>query len=87
MVLRAAVAAGNVGTGFVVSNGFVKEVQSDAIGPVLTALLRIEVIERAPIVLVDVSVLNKHALGGVRNLRFETLGNSLRIKLRVDYFE
>ena len=46
-------------------------------------LPRVEVIERAPIVLVDVSVFDKHPLGVFRKLSFETLGNALGIELRV----
>ena len=85
MVLWEVVSARDVGPGFVIPNRPVKEVQTDAVSSVLTTLLGIEVIERAPIVLVDISVLHKHALGNVRNLRLETMGNSTRIELWVQH--
>ena len=83
MVLRVVVSACEIGPGFVIRNRAVKEVQTDAVGSVLTALLGVEVIERAPIVLVDVTVFDKDPLGGVRKLGFETLGDVLGIELRV----
>ena len=81
MILWTVVSAGDIGPGFVIPNRSVKEVQTDAVGSVLTALLRVEVIKRTSIVFVDISVLDKHSLSGVRNLRFETLSNALRIEL------
>ena len=86
MVLRAEVSARDIGPVFVIPNRRVKEVQTDAVGAVRTTHLSVEVIVRAPIVLVDVSVLDKHPLGGVRKLGFETLGNALGIELRVQDF-
>ena len=83
MVLWAEVSAHDVDPDFVIPNRSVKEVQTDAVGSVLTTLLGVEVIERAPIVLVDVTVLHKHAFGGARNLSLEPLGNPLRIELWV----
>ena len=85
MVLRAVVSACEIGPGVVIRNRAVEEVQSDTVESVLTALLGVEVIERAPIVLVDVTVFDKHPLGGVRKLGLETLGNALGIELRVQH--
>ena len=83
MVLWAVVSGDDVGTGFVIPNLTVKEVQTDAVGSVLATLLGVKVVERAPIVLVDVSVLHKHAFGGGGDFRLETSGNPLWIELRV----
>ena len=58
MVLQAAIRAGDADPGFVVPDGAVEKVQTDAVGPVAAALLGLEVIEGAPIVLVDVFVLD-----------------------------
>ena len=83
MVFRAVVSGRDVAPGFVIRNRAVKEVQTDAVGSVLTAHLGVEVIERAPIVLVDVSVLDKDPLGGFRKLSLETPGNALGVELLV----
>ena len=59
MVLQAGVRAHDIDSGFVIPNRLVKEVQTDAIRPVWTAHLGVEVIECTAIVFVDVSVLDK----------------------------
>ena len=83
MILGAEVRARYIGPGVVIPNRPVKEVQTDAIGPVRAAHLGVEVIKGAAIVLVDISVLDKHSLSVVRKLSLETLGNALRIKFGV----
>ena len=83
MMFWAVVSGGNFGPAFVILNLTIKEVQTDAVGSVLTTLLGVKVVERAPIVLVDVPVLHEHAFSGVGDLRLETLRDSCRIELRV----
>ena len=85
MVLRTEVRARDVGPCFVIPDRPVKEVQTNAVGSVRTAHFGVEVIERAAVVLVDVSVLDKDPLGSVRKLILETLCDALRIELGVKH--
>ena len=62
MVLWAVVSRGDIGPGFVIPHLAVKEVQTDAVSSVLTSLLGVKVVERAPVIFVDVPVLDKYAL-------------------------
>ena len=85
VILQSSVATLEVGTHFVVSHCSVEEVQADAVASVLAPFLGIEVVECAPIVLVDVAVLHKKSLRTVRNLRSKALSNRRRVEFRVQY--
>lgn len=86
MVPRTSVSAGDIGPDFVIPNLTIKEMQADTVSSVLPPLLRVEVIKRAPIVLINVSVLHQHALGSGGDLGLETFGNALGLELRIQHF-
>lgn len=87
MVLWPTVTAVDIGSGIVEGNHAIEEMQTDAVGSVISAFLGVEVIERAAIVLVDVAVFHEHALGRVRHLRTEIGGDGLGVELRVQHVE
>ena len=68
MILQAPVVGHDIRSRFVVAHRSVEEVQAHAIAAVVTAFLRVEVIECASVVLVHVAAFDEHAFGGVRDL-------------------
>ena len=85
VMLWSAVSTYDVRTLLVILHRSVEEMQTDAVASVPASLLGVEVVECAPIVLIDVAVLDEHRLGGVRNLSLETLSNGGRFELRVQH--
>ena len=83
MVLQAGVRTFNIGSGVVIPDHTIKEVQTNAVGPVRSAHLGIEIVKRATVVLVNVPVFDKYALGRVSKLSPEALRDALRIELRI----
>ena len=83
MILQAEIRASYIGPASVIPDRTIKKVQTNTVRPVWSAHLGIEVVKRAAVVLVDVSVFNKYAPRGVSQLGPEALCDTLRVKLRV----